>query len=148
MKVVDAKHTSVQSLSRVRLFATLGTAACQASLSIANSRGLLKLMSIESVVPSDHLIFCHPFLLLPSFFPSIRVFSNESFLPMRWPRYWSFDFSISSSNEYSEMVSLGWTGWISLQSKELSRVFSNTTVQKYQLCGAQLSLWSSFHIYT
>ena len=148
MKVVDAKHTSVQSLSRVRLFATLGTAACQASLSIANSRGLLKLMSIESVVPSDHLIFCHPFLLLPSFFPSIRVFSNESFLPMRWPRYWSFDFSISSSNEYSEMVSLGWTGWISLLSKELSRVFSNTTVQKYQLCGAQLSLWSSFHIYT
>ena len=148
MKVVDAKHTSVQSLSRVRLFATLGTAACQASLSIANSRGLLKLMSIESVVPSDHLIFCHPFLLLPSFFPSIRVFSNESFLPMRWPRYWSFDFSISSSNEYSEMVSLGWTGWTSLLSKELSRVFSNTTVQKYQLCGAQLSLWSSFHIYT
>ena len=148
MKVVDAKHTSVQSLSRVRLFATLGTAACQASLSIANSRGLLKLMSIESVVPSDHLIFCHPFLLLPSSFPSIRVFSNELFLPMRWPRYWSFDFSISSSNEYSEMVSLGWTGWISLLSKELSRVFSNTTVQKYQLCGAQLSLWSSFHIYT
>ena len=97
--------SSVQSLSHVQLFATPGTAAHQASLSITNSQSLLKLMSIESVMPSSHLIFCHPLLLLPSIFPSIRVFSNESVLPIRWPKCWSFSFSISPSNEYSGLIS-------------------------------------------
>ena len=96
---------SVQSFSRVRLFATPWTAAHQASLSITNSRSLLKLMSIESVMPSNHLILCCPLLLSPSIFPSIRVFSNESVLHIRWPKYWSFSFSISLSNEYSRLVS-------------------------------------------
>ena len=112
----------------------------QASLSITNSWSLLKLMSIKSVMPSNHLIFCHPLLLLPSIFPSIRVFSNESVLCIRWPKYWSFSFSISPSNEHPGLISFGWTGWISLQSKGLSRVFSNTTVQKHQFFGTQLSL--------
>ena len=103
--------SSVQSVSHVWLFATPWTAACQASLSITNSWSLLKLMSIELVIPSNHLILCHP-LLLPSIFPSIRVFSNESVLHIRWPKYWSFSFSISSSNEYSGLVSfrMDWLG--------------------------------------
>ena len=96
---------SVQSLSRVWLFATPWTAARQASLSITNSRSLPKLMSIESVMPSNHLILCRPLLLSPSIFPSIRVFSNESTLSIRWPEYWSFSFSISPSNEYSGLIS-------------------------------------------
>ena len=96
---------SVQTFSCVRLFATPWTAACQASLSITNSRSLLKLMSIESVMPSSHLILCCPLLLLPPIPPSIRVFSNESTLHMRWPKYWSFSFSISPSNEYSGLIS-------------------------------------------
>ena len=95
----------VQSLSRVQLFVTLWTAACQVSLSNTNSRSLLKLMSIKSVMPSNHLILCHPLLLLPSIFPSIRVFSRESVLHIRWPKYWSFSYSISSSNEYSGLIS-------------------------------------------
>ena len=102
------------------------------SLSITNSRSFLKLMSVESVMPSNHLILCCP-LLLPSIFPSIRVFSNESVLHIRWTKYWSFSFSISPSNEYSGLISFGWTDWISLQSKGLSRVFYNTTVQKHQI---------------
>ena len=89
-------------------------------------------MSIESVMPSNHLILCHPLLLQPSIFPSIRVFSKESALPIRWPKSWSFSFIISPSNEYSYLFPLGWTGLISLQSKRLSRVFSYTTVQKLQ----------------
>ena len=97
---------SVQSLSRVRLFATPWTAAHQASLSNINSWSFLKLMSIESVMPSNHLILCHPLLLLPSIFPSIRVFSNESVLLIKWPKYWSFNFSITPSNEYSGLISL------------------------------------------
>ena len=97
---------SVQSLSHVQLFMTPWTAARQASLSITNSQSLFKLMSIESVMPSNHLILCCPLLLPPSIFPSIRVFSNESALPMRWPKYWSFSFSISPSNEYSGLISL------------------------------------------
>ena len=114
---------SVQSLSRVQLFATPWTAAHQASLSITNCRSLLKLMSIELVMPSNHLILCCPLLLLPSIFPSIRVFSNESVLHIRWPKVWSFSFNISPSNEYSRLnIPLGWTDWISLQSKRLSRV--------------------------
>ena len=100
-------HTisSVQSLSHVWLFATPWTTACQASLSITNSRSLLKLMSIKSVMPSDHLVLCCSPLLLPSIFPSIRVFSNELVLHIRWPRFWSFSFSISPSNEYSGLIS-------------------------------------------
>ena len=132
----------------MQLFTTPWTAACQASLSITNSRNLLKPMSIESVISSNHLILCHPLLLLPSVFPSIMVFSNESVLRIRWLKYWSFSFNISPSNDYSELISLGWTGWISLQSKGLSRVFSNTTVQKHQFFGAQISLQSNSHIYT
>ena len=97
--------SSVQLLSRVQLFATPWTAACQASLSITNSQRLLKLMSFESVTPSNHLILCRPFLLLPSIFPSIRIFSNESVLRIRWPEYWNFSFSISPSNEYSGLIS-------------------------------------------
>ena len=97
---------SVQSLSHVRLLATPWTAACQASLSITNSRSLLKLMSIKSVMPSNYLILCCPLLLLPSIFPSIRVFSNESVLHIRWPKYWSFSFSISPSSEYSGLISI------------------------------------------
>ena len=97
--------SSVQSLSSVRLFATPWTAARQASLSITNSWSLLKLMSIESVMPSNHLILCHPLVLPPSIFPSIRVFSSELILRIRWPEYWSFSFSISPSNEYSRLIS-------------------------------------------
>ena len=97
------QFSSVQSLSRVRLFVTPWTTACQASLSI--TRSLLKLMSIEPVMPSSHLILCHPLLLLPSIFPSIRVFSNESAVHIRWPKYWSFSFNISPSSEYSGLIS-------------------------------------------
>ena len=133
-------HISVQSLSHVWIFATPWTAACQASLSITNSRSLLKLMSIESVMPSNHLILCHPFLLLPSIFPSIRIFSNELVLCIRWP---NIGVSASASvllMNIQDWFPLGLTGWISLQSKGLSRIFSNTIVQKHQFFGAQLSL--------
>ena len=132
--------SSVQSLSHVRLLVTTWTAACQASLSITNSRSLLRLMSIESVMPSNHLILCHPLLLLPSVVLSIRVFSNESAFHIRWPKFWSFSFSISPSYGYSGLISLGWASWTSLQSKGLSRVLSNTTVQKHKFFGVQLSL--------
>ena len=110
------QSVSVQSLSHVRLFETPWTAARQASLSITNSRSLLKLMSIESVMPSNHLILCRP-LLLPSIFPSIRVFSNESVLHIRWPKYWSFSFSISPSNEYWELISfkIDWLDFFAVQ---------------------------------
>ena len=97
--------SSVQSLNRIQLFATPWTAACQASLSSTNSWSLLKLISIESMMPSNHLILCHPLLLPPSTFPSIRVFSNESVLSIRWPKYWSFSLSISPSGEYSGLTS-------------------------------------------
>ena len=140
--------SSVQLLSHLQLFVTPITAACQASLSINNSRSLLKLMSIKSVMPSSHLILCCPLLLLPPIPSSIRVFSNESTLYIRWTEYWSFSFSISPSNEHLGLISLKWTGWISLQSKGLSRVFSSTTVQKHQFFGAQLSSQSNSHIHT
>ena len=140
--------SSVQSLTHVWLFEIPWTAARQASLSITNSRSPLKLMSIESVMPSSHLILCHPFLLLLPIFPSIRVFSNESILHNTWPNYWSFSFSISPCNEFQGWFPLGWTGWISLQSKGISRVFSNTTVQKNQFFGAQPSSQSNSHIHT
>ena len=115
------------------------TAAHQASLSITNSRSLPKLMSIESVMPSNHLILCRP-LLLPSIFPSIRVFSNESALRNMWPKYWSFSFIVSPSSEYSGLFSFRMDWLDLLQSKGLWRVFSNTTIQKRQFFGAQLSL--------
>ena len=105
MFILISYFSSVQSLSRTRLFVTPRTAARQASLSITNSWSLLKLMSIELVIPSNHLILCHALLLPPSIFPSIRVFSNESALRMRWPKSWSFSFSISHYNEYSGLIS-------------------------------------------
>ena len=107
------QFSSIQSLSRVQLFVTPWTTAHQDSLSITNSWSLLRLMSIESVMPSSHLIFCHPLLLLPPIPPSIRVFSNESVLRIRWPKYWSFSFSISSSNEFSELISFR-VDWLAL----------------------------------
>ena len=106
--------SSVQLLSHAWLFVAPWTAGCKASLSITNSQSLLKLISIESVMPSNHLIFCHP-LLMPSIFPSIRVFSSESVLPLTWPKCWSFRFNVSPSNEYSGLISFRMTGSIALQ---------------------------------
>ena len=140
--------SSVQSLSRVWLFVTPWIAARQASLSNTNSQSSLKLTSIESVMPSSHLILGHLLLLLLPIPASLRVFSNESTLRMRWPKYWSFSFSTSPSKEHQDWSPLEWTSWISLQSKGLSRVFSNTTVQKHQFIGAQLSSQSNSHIHT
>ena len=133
-------HQSVQSLSCVRLFATPWTAACHASLSITNSKSLLKLMSIKSVMLSNHLILCHPLLFLPSIFPSISIFSNESVFHIRCPEYWSFSFSINPSNEYSRLIffRMDWLDLLAVQGALKS--FSNTTVQKHQFFNAQLSL--------
>ena len=138
-----------QSLSHVRLFATPWPAARQASLSITNSWNLPKLMSIESVMPSNHLILCCLLLLLLSIFPSIRVFSNESALHIRWPKYCSFSFNIRPSNEHSGLISsrMHWLDLLAVQGT-LLRVFSNTTVQKHQFFGAQLSSQSNSHIHT
>ena len=138
--------SSVQSLSHVWLFVIPWTEAHQASLSITNSQSLLKLMSIELEIPSNHFTLSQPFLPPPLIFPNIRVFSNESILHIMWPKYWSFSFNISLISQ--DWSPLGWTGWISLQSKGLSRVFSNTTVQKHQFFSAQLSLYSNSHILT
>ena len=115
--LTPVRISSVQSLSHVRLFATPWTAAHQASLSITNSQSLLKLMSNESVMPSNHLILCCPLLLLPSIFPSIRVFSNESALRIRWPKYWSFSFSISPSNQHPGLISfrMDWLDLLAVQ---------------------------------
>ena len=135
-----------QSLSHVQLFATPWTAACQPSLFFTISWSMLKLMSIELVIPSNHLVLCCPFRLLPSIFPSIRVFSNESALPIRWPKYQSFNFIISLSNDHSGLISFR-IDWIDWESKGLSRVFSNTALQKHQFFSTQLSLWSSSHIH-
>ena len=139
---------SVQFLSHVQLFATPWTAAYQASLSITNSRSLLKLMSIESVMPSNHLILCCPLLLLPLIFPSFRVFSKESVLQIRWLKYWSFSFSVSPSNEYSGLISfrIDWLDLLVVQG--ILKSFSKNTVQKHQFFSAQLSLWSHCHIHT
>ena len=126
-------------LSCVQLFVTPWTAACQASLSFTISQSLLKLMSIESVMPSNHLILCHPLLLLPPIFPGIRVFYNESVLPIRWPKYWSFKLTINPTNEYSGLISFRIDWFALLVVQGLSRVFSNTTVQKYQFFMFQLS---------
>ena len=132
--------SSIQLLSYVRLFAIPQTAARQASLSITNSRNLPEPMSIESMMPSNHLILCHPLFLPPSIFPSIRVFSDESALHSRWPKYWSFSFNISPSNKYSGLISfrMDWLDLLAVQG--LSRIFSNTTVRKHQFLDAQLSL--------
>ena len=140
VKLIMWNYCSVQLPSCVWCSATPWTAARQASLSITNSRSLLKLMSIESVMPSNHLILCHPLLLPPSIFPSIRVFSNESVLRIRWPKDWSFSFSISPSNEYSGLISfrMDWLDLYAVQGR--LRVFSHTTVQKHQFFGTQLSL--------
>ena len=138
----------VQSHSDVQLFETPWIAARQAYLSITISRSSLKLTSIESVMPSSHLILCRPLLLLPPIPPSIRVISHESTLHMRWPKYWSLSFSIVPSKNTQDQSPLEWTGWISLQSKGLSRVFSNTAVQKHQFFGARLSSQSNSHIHT
>ena len=122
------------------------TEACQASLSCTVSWSLLKLMPIELVMPSNHCILCCSLLLLPSIFPSIRVFSNELVLCIRWPKYWvSASASVLPMN-VQDWFPLGWTGWISLQSKGLLRVFSSTTVEKHQFFSAQPSLWSHSHI--
>ena len=126
------RSSSVQSLSCVWLFATPWTTAHQASLSVTNSRSPPNLISIESVMPSNHLILCRPLLLLPSIFPSVRIFSNELVIHIRWPKYWSFCFSISLSNEYSGLIffRIDWFDLLAVQG--FSRVFSNTTVQKHQ----------------
>ena len=143
----QTKEYSVQfSRSVVSDFVTPWISACQASLSITNSQSLPKPMSIESVMPSNRLILCCP-LLLPSIFPSTRVFSTESALHMRWPNIGvSASASVLAIN-IQDWFPWGWTGWISLQSKGLSRVFSNTTVQKHQFFGAQLSSQSNSHPY-
>ena len=147
MKEIIPPFSSVQSLSLVRLFATPWITARQASLSITNSRSLLKLMSIESVMPSSHLILCRP-LLLPPIPPSIRVFSNESTLAWGGQSIGvSASVSVPPMNT-QDWSSLGWTGWISLQSRGLLRVFSNTTVQKHQFFGTPLSLQSNSHVHT
>ena len=134
------QFSSIQSFSRVQLFVTPWTAAHQASLSITKSWSLLKLMSFESVMPSNHFILCRPLLLLLSTFPSIRVFSSESVLYIRWPKYWSFNFSISPSTNYSRLISFRIDGLDLLAVQELSRVFSNTSVQNHQFFRTQLSL--------
>ena len=141
----SVQSVSVQSLSRVQLFMTPWTTAHQASLSITNSWSLLKFISIESVMPSNHLILCRPLLLLPSIFPSIRVFSNESVLRIRWPKYWSFSFNVSPSSEHPGLISFR-VDWLDLLA--VSRVFSNTTVQKHQFFSTQLYLQSNSHIHT
>ena len=130
---------SVQSLSHVQLFVTPWNVAHQASLSITNSWSMLKLMSIESVMPSNHLILCCPLLLPPSIFPSIRVFSNESVLCIRWPKYWAFSFSISPSNEYSGLISvrIDWLDLLAVQGNFKSVL--QHQVQKHQFFSTQLS---------
>ena len=138
--------SSVQSLRHVWLFATPRTAARQASLSITISQSSLRLTSIELVMPSSYLILWCPLLLLPPIPPSIRVFSKESTLCMRWPKYWSFSFSISPSKEHPALIRMDWLDLLAVQG--LSRVFSNTTGQKHQFFGTHLSSQSNSHIHT
>ena len=134
------------SCSVVSNSVTPWTAACQASLSITNSWSLLRLMSIELVMPSNHLIPCHPLILPPSIFPSIRFFSNESTLCMRWPKYWSLSFSISPSNEYSGLISftIDWFALLALQGTLKSLLHHSS---KASIFGSQLSLWFNSHIH-
>ena len=135
---IRAKFNSVQLLSHVQLFATPWTTARQDSLSITNSQGLPKFMSIELVIPSNHLILCHPLLLLPSIFPSIRVFSNESALRIRWLKYWSFSFNISPSSEHSGLISFRRTGWYPCSSRDSQE--SSPTPQFKSINSSALSL--------
>ena len=134
--------SSFQSLSRVQLFATPWIAACQASLSITNSWSLLKLMSIELVMPSSHLILCHPLLLLPSIPPSIRVFSNDSTLHMEWPKYWSFSFSISPSDEHPGLISfrMDWLDLLAVQGTLKSLLQHHTSTASIFLCSASFTV--------
>ena len=145
---VQREISSVQSLSRVWLFATPWTTACQASLSITSSWSLLKLTSFESVMPSNHLILCHTLLLLLSIFPIIRVFSNESAVRNRWSKYWSFSLSINPSNEYSGLISfkVDWFALLAVQGTLKSLLQHHTL--KHQFFSPQLSLCSSCHIHT
>ena len=148
MSLGKFQFSSVQSLSHVRLFATPWIAAGQASLCITNSRSLLELMPMESVRPSSHLILCHPLLLLPPVPPSIRVFSNESTLRMRWPKYWSISFSISPSNEHPGLVSfrMDWLDLLAVQGTLKSLLQHHSS--KDQFFSTQLSSWSNSHIHT
>ena len=138
--IQETGFSSVQSLIHVRPFSNPWTTVCQASLSITNSWSLLKLMSIELVMPSNHIILSCPLLLLPSIFPSIRVFSDESAHHIRWPKYWSFSLNISPSNEHPGLISfrMDWLNILVVQG--ILRILSNITVQRYQFFGAQLSL--------
>ena len=138
---------SVQLLSHIRLFVTPWAAACQASLSISNSQSLLKLMSIESVMPSNHLILCRPLFLLPSIFPSIRVFSDQSALRIRWPKYWSFSFSISPSNEYLEWISfrMNWLNLLAVQGTLKSLLQHHSSKASVLLCSTFFIVQLSIH---
>ena len=141
-------NQSVQSLSHVQLFTTPWTTAYQASLSFTNSQSLPNLRSIKSVMPSNHLILCRPLLLLPPIPPSIRVFSNESTLRMRWPKYWSFSYNISPSNEYPGWICFR-VDWLDLLAVQRTlKSLLNTTVQNHQFFSAQLSSQSNSHILT
>ena len=144
----SVQFSSVQSLSHVRLLVTPWTAARQASLSITNSQSLLKLTSIELVISSNHLVLCRPFLLPPSIFPSIRVFSNEPVLCIRWPEYWSFSFSISPSNEYSGLISfrVNWLDLLAVQGT-LKSLFQHHS-SKASILNTQISLYSNSHIHS
>ena len=147
MRKDNVKHIVVVQSESCPTLCDPITAAHQVSLSFTISQSLLKLMSIESVMPSNHLILCCPLLLLPSIFPGIRVFCSELALHSRWPKYWNFSFSISPSNEYfQDWFPLGLTGLISLQAKELSRVF-NTTVQKHQFWHSAFFKWNGCRIF-
>ena len=145
--LVDTAVAAVQELSRVRLFATPWTAARQASLSFTISQSLLKLMSIESVMPSNQLILCRPLLLPPSIFPSIRVFSNESVLLIRWPKYWSFSFNISPSNEHSGLISfrMDWLDLLAAQGTLKSLPQHHSSKASILWCS---TLWSNSYIHT
>ena len=146
--IVSVQFSSVQLLNRFRLFATPWIAACQASLSITNTWSSFRLTSIESVMPSSHIILCRLLLFLPPIPPSIRVFSSELILPMKWPKYCSFSFSINPSKEIPVLnfFRMDWLHLLAVQG--LSRVFSNTTVQRHQFIGAQLSSQSNSYIHT
>jgi len=149
-------YTDLCRQNDVSVFNLLSCSVTQSCMTLSNPMDcsvpgfpvLHHLPDLVSVMPSNHLVLCHPLLLLPSVFPSIRVFSSKSALCLRWPKDWSFSFSISPSNEYPELISLGLTDLISLQYKRLSKVFSNTTVQKHHFFGAQPSLWSNSRVHT
>ena len=147
-KPPSVQFGSVQSLSHVRLFATPGTAARQAFQSITNSPSLLRLMSVALVMPSNHLILCHPLLFLPSIFPSIRVFSNESVLHIRWPKYWSFSFNISPSNEHPGLISFRMDGLDLLAGQGIHKSLLQHHSSKASVLWCSAFLKSSSHIHT